>query len=122
MAPEQARGGTVDYRTDLYALAAVAYRALTGQPPFGSGEVAETLYRVVHTAPTRPSKLAKLPDDLDLVLAIALAKLPGLRFGSAGELSTALAQAFDGTLSNAVRERGRVLVRGGAWAPEVTAT
>jgi len=120
MAPEQARGGTVDYRTDLYALAAVAYRTLTGQPPFGSGEVAETLYRVVHTAPRRPSKLAKLPDDVDLVFAIGLAKLPGLRFGSAGELSTAIAQAFDGTLPESVRERGRVLVRGGAWATEVS--
>jgi serine/threonine-protein kinase len=120
MAPEQARGGTVDYRTDLYALAAVAYRTLTGQPPFGSGEVAETLYRVVHTAPRRPSRLAKLPDDVDLVFAIGLAKLPGLRFGSAGELATAIAQAFDGTLPETVRERGRVLVRGGAWATEVS--
>jgi eukaryotic-like serine/threonine-protein kinase len=122
MAPEQARGGTVDYRTDLYALAAVAYRTLTGQPPFGSGEVAETLYRVVHTAPRRPSRLAKLSEDVDLVFAIGLAKLPGLRFGSAGELATAVAQAFDGTLPEHVRERARVLVRGGAWAPEVAAT
>jgi len=46
MAPEQASGSTVDHATDLYALAAIAYRALTGHPPFAAGEIAETLYRV----------------------------------------------------------------------------
>jgi serine/threonine-protein kinase len=122
MAPEQARGATVDYRTDLYALAAVAYRTLTGQPPFGSGEVAETLYRVVHTPPRRPSQLAKLPEDVDLVLAIGLAKLPGLRFGSAAELADAVKRALDGSLPDVIRERGRVLVRGGAWAADTIAT
>ena len=117
MAPEQARGAAVDYRTDLYALAAVAYRALTGQPPYASGEVADTLYRVVHTAPRRPSSIIlKLPTDVDLALAVGLAKLPGLRYGSADELVDALAAAATGRLPEAARERGRVLERGGAWA------
>jgi serine/threonine-protein kinase len=120
MAPEQASGGTVDHLTDLYALAAVAYRALTGHPPFAAGEIAETLYRVVHTAPTRPSSLVEVPADVDLVLAIGMAKLPRDRFQSAVDLAEALADAFAGTLPISLREKGEQLVRGGAWKAYAT--
>jgi serine/threonine-protein kinase len=116
MAPEQARGATVDYRTDLYALAACAYRALTGHPPHAAGEIAETLYRVVHTAPRRPSELASLADDVDRVLAIGLAKRADDRFATAEELADALTAAVAGMLSEAVRARGEALVRRGAWS------
>lgn len=116
MAPEQASGGQVDHCTDLYALSAIAYRALTGHPPYAAGEIAETLYRVVHTLPRRPSELAELPPDVDLVLAIGLAKTPSRRFSSAAELADALYHAFAGTLPEAVRQRGAILERDGAWA------
>ncbi|MGE5187080.1 MAG: serine/threonine-protein kinase [Acidobacteriota bacterium] len=122
MAPEQASGGTIDHRTDLYALAAVAYRALTGQPPFAAGEVAETLYKVVHTCPRRPSELAELPEDVDLVLAIGLAKESDARFQSAIDLSDALAAAFSGMLPDPVRRRGEALDRLGAWRPSPRAS
>ena len=114
MAPEQARGAAVDHRTDLYALAAIAYRVLTGVSPFSGGEVAETLYRVVHTAPRRPSSLATLPDEVDLVLAIGLAKDPDARFATAAEFAAAIAAAFAGTLDEDLRRRGQALH--GAWA------
>ena len=120
MAPEQASGGTVDHVTDLYALAAVAYRALTGHPPFASGEIAETLYRVVHTAPARPSSLVDIPADVDHVLAIGLAKRPRDRFSSALDLAEALADAFAGTLPISLRERGEQLERNGAWKTAAT--
>ena len=116
MAPEQAAGGVVDHRTDLYALAAIAYRALTGQPPFAGGEIAETLYKVVHTRPRRPSLLADVPPELDLVLAIGMAKNPAQRFATAAELAEALEGVFSGTLPEGVFERGRSLEHGGAWA------
>jgi hypothetical protein len=117
MAPEQASGGEVDHLTDLYALAAIAYRALTGHAPHASGDLAETLYRVVHASPRRPSDLApRLPHDVDLVLAIGLAKRPADRFGSADDLARALADALTGQLAPAVRERGLALVRTGGWA------
>jgi serine/threonine-protein kinase len=122
MAPEQARGGgTVDHRADLYALAAIAYRVLTGHTPFGGGEVVDVLYRVVHGAPRRPSTLANLPEDIDLALAIGLAKNPTDRFTSATELAGALEAALAGTLSESLRARGRVLVAGKAWATPITA-
>ncbi len=116
MAPEQASGGTVDHCTDLYALAAIAYRSLTGHPPYAAGEIAETLYKVVHTLPRRPSELVELPPDVDLVLAIGLAKRPGRRFTSAIELSDALFHAFAQTLPHSIRERGLQLEREGAWS------
>jgi serine/threonine-protein kinase len=121
MAPEQASGGEVDHRTDLYALAAIAYRAATGHPPYAAGEVAETLYKVVHTKPRRPSDLADLPPEIDLVLAIGMAKFADQRFASAGELAAALAAAFAGSLPEHVFERGRALERAGAWAASATA-
>jgi serine/threonine-protein kinase len=115
MAPEQASGGAIDHRTDLYALAAIAYRALTGFPPYAAGEVAETLYKVVHTAPRRPSELAELPPLVDTVLAIGLAKAPDARFPSAGDLAAALAGAFSGRVPEALRRHGEELDRAGAW-------
>src|SRR5690606_5167513 len=85
MAPEQATGDAVDHRSDLYALAAIAYRAITGHPPYAAGEIAETLYRVVHTRPRRPTDIADVPPEIDLVLAIGMAKNPDARFTSAAE-------------------------------------
>ncbi len=116
MSPEQARGAPVDHRTDLYALTAVAYRGLTGQPPFAAREVAETLYRVVHTAPRRPSELVTLAPDLELVLAIGLAKQVDERFASAAELVDAFAHAAAGDLARSLRDRGRALAANEAWS------
>jgi hypothetical protein len=116
MAPEQASGGTVDHRTDLYAIAAIAYRALTGHPPFAAGEIAETLYRVVHLAPKRPSELVVLPTEVDLVLAVGLAKLPSHRFATAGELALALGAATNGVIEPRLRAHAESLEERGAWA------
>jgi serine/threonine-protein kinase len=120
MAPEQASGGTVDHVTDLYALAAVAYRAITGHPPYAAGEIAETLYRVVHTAPARPSSLVDAPYEVDLVLAIGMAKSPRDRFHSAIDLAEALADAYAGTLPLSLREKGEQLLRNGAFKAYAT--
>jgi len=111
MAPEQARGLTVDHRSDLYALAAIAYRALTGHPPFAGNEPAELMFRVVYEHPRRPSELAAVPADVDAVLAIALAKDPAARFDTADQLATALAAAIAGRLDRPTRARGFGLMR-----------
>jgi len=116
MAPEQAAGGAVDHLTDLYALAAIAYRCITGYPPYGGGEIAETLYKVVHTRPRRPTLLADVAGELDLVLAIGMAKDPQKRFATAAELAAALAGAFSGSLPEGVTDRGRALEHTQAWA------
>jgi hypothetical protein len=116
MAPEQARGTAVDHRTDLYSLAAVCYRALTGHTLFPSRELADTLYHVVHGAPRRPSELGAFSLDLDLALAIGLAKDPAHRFANAAELAAAVGAALGAGLPEVLRERGRRLEAMGAWA------
>jgi serine/threonine-protein kinase len=120
MSPEQASGGRVDHRTDLYALAAIAYRAVTGQAPFVAREVAETLYLVVHTRPVRPTLvMPQLTPDIDLVLAIGMAADAHDRFATAEELAVALGDAFRGTLSPSVRARGEALIAAGGWSTTV---
>ena len=116
MAPEQARGGEVDRRTDLYALAALIYRSITGRPPFAGKDAAATLFEVVHTMPLRPTSLAPVPDDLDLVLAIGLAKSPDDRFATSSQMTIALDAAFEGALPDGLRQKARALIASHPWA------
>jgi eukaryotic-like serine/threonine-protein kinase len=109
MAPEQAMGLDVDYRADVYALSAIAYRALTGNPAFRGPDVATILYAVVHLMPVRPSDLAPLPREVDDVLSIGLAKDPSDRFEDAGALADALEAALSGQLAPALQRRVRRL-------------
>ncbi len=84
MAPEQAAGGPVDHRVDLYALGLVMYAMLTGRPPFRGGEVAEVLRRQRRETPARVSAVgAEVPPALDLVIEKLLAKEPADRPASA---------------------------------------
>jgi serine/threonine protein kinase len=69
MAPEQATGGGVDARADVYALAAVTYHLLTGRVAH-SGTIADLAQL---EPPTPPSELAELPDGLDDVVLRGLA-------------------------------------------------
>jgi serine/threonine-protein kinase len=111
MAPEQLGGGALDHRTDLYALGAIAYRALTGRPPF-EGELPHILYSVL-TDPVPPiaSLVRGIPVDVELVLVIALAKDPEERFPTVEELAAALRDAAAGRLDDAIRSWGWKLLK-----------
>ena len=61
MAPEQAQGQRVDHRADLYALAAIAYRCLTGRYPFTAGDTPRCSTRSSTACRARPGALAELP-------------------------------------------------------------
>lgn len=115
MAPEQARGGDLDGRADVYALGVIAYRLLTGRPAVVPGEAMAMLHEVVFRMPPAPSQLVKMPAEVEAVLAIALAKNPDDRFVTAGELAAALAAAAAGRLDPALLERSKVLVARAPW-------
>jgi eukaryotic-like serine/threonine-protein kinase len=115
MAPEQAQGKRVDGRADVYALAAVAYRCLTGRHPFSGTDTPTLLYAVVHRMPLRPASIAELPADVDACLAIALAKDPDDRFASGAAFASALAAALNSSLEPALRKRAAALLRRMPW-------
>ncbi|HZO14374.1 MAG TPA: serine/threonine-protein kinase [Polyangiaceae bacterium] len=117
MSPEQARSThAVDRRADVFSLGAVIYRCLTGQPPFNGASVPAVLYDIVYRQPIRPSRLAPwLPADVDLVLAIALAKDARDRFGGARDTYAALEAAFRGQLDDTLRARARGLLTTWPW-------
>ncbi|MEJ7603603.1 MAG: serine/threonine-protein kinase [Kofleriaceae bacterium] len=115
MAPEQAQGLRVDHRADLYALAAIAYRCITGRHVFEAGELPALLYAIVHRTPVRPGALAEVPSDVDRWFAIALAKAPADRFPSGAVLVGSLARAFAGQLDGPARRRGDGLILKSPW-------
>jgi serine/threonine-protein kinase len=118
MAPEQARGSDVDRRADLYALGVIAYRVLTGRPAFTGRDVPAILHAVVYETPPRPSEIAPIPEELDVVLAIAMAKRAADRFEDADQLAAAFAAAAAGTLDRTLRDRADTLLRAHPWGSE----
>jgi WD40 repeat protein/serine/threonine protein kinase len=90
MAPEQARGEAqaLGPATDVYALGAILYEALTGRPPFEGTTSAETIARVLDDEPVSPASLRpKLPRDLVTICLKCLEKDPRQRYAGAGELA-----------------------------------
>jgi serine/threonine protein kinase len=115
MAPEQAKGETVDHRADLYALGALLYRCVTGRVPFMGPDTPAVLYAMVHDMPLRPSALASVSSDVERFLAIALAKRRTDRFQTAAELHEALVAAFANKLSSRLRSAADGLSRQYPW-------
>jgi serine/threonine-protein kinase len=94
MSPEQCRGaGEVDHRSDIYSIACVTYKLITGRPPFdgnGSGEVIAAHLR--EPPPFAAALVPDLPDMIDLILQRCLKKDPAQRYQSMTELADALGQ------------------------------
>lgn len=92
MAPEQVSGAAnADARTDIWAIGAVLYKALTGVEPFrGEGVVAVLLAITGEEPPPIESQVRGLPPGLAAVIHRCLAKRPDDRYQSARDLSEAL--------------------------------
>jgi hypothetical protein len=117
VAPEQVSGDAVDARADIYALGCVLYQTLSGRAPFPRESDIAKLYAHAHEPPPAVTAAAPhLPPDLDGVIARALAKDPGDRYPSAGDLARA-AQAAAIGLRVDVPERS---VAAGCAAPSAT--
>jgi serine/threonine-protein kinase len=91
MAPERLRGGTVDHRSDLYAIGVILHEMLVGQPPFTGRDDVDLAELHLHQPP--PALGPAFPRELDAIVARALAKPPEERFGDADAMAGALAQA-----------------------------
>jgi len=115
MAPEQAQGHALDHRADLYSLAAIAYRALTGRALFAGNDLAAVLFKVVYSMPAQPSKSPGISQALDSWFALALAKSPGDRFATTSALVNGFKQAVAGTFPPHLAERASRLLATNAW-------
>jgi hypothetical protein len=115
MAPEQARGEVVDGRADLYALALIAYRALTGRPPFVVADVRALLAVASSRMPPRPSAVAPIPRELDDVLALGMSKDPGDRFPTAKLLHAAMERAARGEVERDLRLKAQAVLKRWPW-------
>ncbi len=91
MAPEQARGETVDRRTDVYALGAMLYHALAGAPPYDGESSKATIERVLAEPPAPlGTRAPDAPRDLVALVEKAMARDPADRYPSAKEMAADL--------------------------------
>lgn len=97
LAPEQARGEAVDYRSDLFSLGVLFYRVLTGRAPFRGDTRDEILARVLVSHPPAPSKLNfKIPAALSELTIRLLQKEPAARPQGAVEVAAVLRDIAQG--------------------------
>jgi serine/threonine protein kinase len=99
MAPEQAEGKVheIGPATDIYALGAILYELLTGQPPFKADTWQATVQQVIHKEPVPPTQLQpQVPRELEAVCLKCLEKEPRHRYASAQDLAEDLGRFLAG--------------------------
>ncbi len=93
LAPEQALGQTtVDHRADLWSLAVIVYRLLTGKYPFQGATMFDLVLSICEAPITPPSMyVADLPPGIDAFFERAFSRAPGARFHSAQQMASSFA-------------------------------
>jgi serine/threonine-protein kinase len=95
MAPEQALGGTVDARADLYAIGVMLYELLTGEPPFKGGAVTLLRQHILDAVPELPAPVSsRVPPGLQALVTRLMQKEPSARLASANDLVAAIDEAL----------------------------
>ncbi|HEY6683835.1 MAG TPA: PASTA domain-containing protein, partial [Propionibacteriaceae bacterium] len=117
LSPEQARGETVDARSDLYSAGCVLYELLLGRPPFVGDSPVSVAYQHVREAPTPPSQFdPEITPQIDAVVLKALAKDPADRYQSAREMKADITRLLAGQQTTAQQTTAVVPLAAGAMA------
>ena len=118
MSPEQARGESVDGRTDVWSLGATLYELTTDKVPFKGSNVVNLLKRIMEEEPKPPRAIQpRINPDLETIILKCLEKDPGRRYATADELGDDLDRYLNGEAIQArppsifYRLRKRVLRR-----------
>jgi eukaryotic-like serine/threonine-protein kinase len=102
MAPEQAAGGRVDARSDIFSFGAVLYEMVTGVRAFAGKSKAATLAAVLRSQPKSPSAIVPaVPSDLEKVIVRCLRKDPERRFQHIDDVKVGLQEIKEDSESGA---------------------
>ena len=126
MSPEQARGNRrIDHRTDLWALAVLAFECLTGKQPFEGEALGDLMVNICTSDPRLPSSCARVPSGFDAWFLEGVMKDPEARFANAREMAEALhvlladaARELQASSSDASFGTGRTLGFGAQPGPD----
>ncbi len=126
MSPEQASGGAVDARSDVFSFGSVLYEMVTGRRPFAGGSSAEMLAALLKEQPKPPSELVPdVPKELERIILRCLRKEPERRFQHMTDLKVELQEVKEESDSQAAAPAGvvtrpsrRILLR---WLPALVA-
>ena len=87
MSPEQVKGLSLDGRSDLFSAAVVFFEMITRERPFAGNDIATTMYRIAHEAPTPPTQFnPEVGPGVSAVLERAFAKSPANRYQTGADL------------------------------------
>jgi beta-lactam-binding protein with PASTA domain/tRNA A-37 threonylcarbamoyl transferase component Bud32 len=106
LSPEQARGETVDARSDIYSAGCLLYELLVGRPPFVGESPVSVAYQHVRELPVPPSQVDPvITPDIDTITLKALAKDPADRYQTAREMKNDIGRVLAGQQATAVVPR-----------------
>jgi serine/threonine protein kinase len=116
MSPEQASGGKVDARSDVFAFGAVLYEMVTGRRSFGGGSTAEMLASLLKEQPKPPSEVVPdVPKELERIVLHCLRKEPSRRFQHMADVKVELEELKEESDSGLTTPGVRRPRRRGLW-------